>query len=208
MPCSTSMLLSESASATVAGKSNRGRGWARAPGGGPIGAIRKRRGRGGKGGVVHGVVGWNFPPVNSATHCFIPAAGRVAEWIRSLELAAALLHCRKDRLLLSVQAICSLRSDRAAAASGDSLIVSNPRRSQSMAPEYNRQWLRPRHQLAQARRRQTMLLAQHLQCVPAPLLKTSAPERTSQPQLSFSFDYPRQPRTKTITLGAFRRCDT
>ena len=41
-------LLSESASATDAGKSNRGRGWARAPGGGPIGAI---------GSVVGGVVG-------------------------------------------------------------------------------------------------------------------------------------------------------
>jgi hypothetical protein len=130
----------------------------------------------------------------------------VAEWIRSLEPAAALL-ALPHRLLLSVQAICSLRSDRAPAASGDSLIVSNPRRSQSMALQYNRQWLRPRHQLAQARRRQTMPPARHLQCVPAPLLKTSASERTSQPQLSFSFDYPRQPRTKTITLGAFRRCD-
>jgi peptidoglycan hydrolase-like protein with peptidoglycan-binding domain len=41
-------LLSESASAMDAGKSNRGRGWARPPGGGPIGAI---------GSAVGGVVG-------------------------------------------------------------------------------------------------------------------------------------------------------
>ena len=46
------MLLSESASATDAGKSNRGRGWARPPGGGPIGAIGSA-----VGGVVGGVVG-------------------------------------------------------------------------------------------------------------------------------------------------------
>ena len=53
------MLLSESASATDAGKSNRGRGWARPPGGGPIGAIGNAVG-GAVGGVVHGVVGGIF----------------------------------------------------------------------------------------------------------------------------------------------------
>jgi peptidoglycan hydrolase-like protein with peptidoglycan-binding domain len=53
------MLLSESASATDAGKSIRGRGWARPPGGGPIGAIGNAVG-GAVGGVVHGVVGGIF----------------------------------------------------------------------------------------------------------------------------------------------------
>ena len=48
-------LLSESASATDAGKPNRGRGWARAPGGGPIGAIGSV-----VGGVVGGVAGGIF----------------------------------------------------------------------------------------------------------------------------------------------------
>jgi hypothetical protein len=45
-------LLSESASAVDAGKSNRGRGWGRPTGGGPIGAIGSA-----VGGVVGGVVG-------------------------------------------------------------------------------------------------------------------------------------------------------
>jgi peptidoglycan hydrolase-like protein with peptidoglycan-binding domain len=58
-PVQHEMLLSESASATDAGKSSRGRARARPPGGGPIGAVGSAVG-GVVGGVVHGVVGGIF----------------------------------------------------------------------------------------------------------------------------------------------------
>jgi len=136
------------------------------------------------------------------------AVARVVERIRLLEQTAAppllaLLH----RLLLAVQtAICSLHLDLAPPAAGDSLIVLNPKRSQSMVPRYNRQWLQPRHQLVRARGRQIMPPARRLRRVLGPSLPNSAPERVSPPRLSFSFDISHQPSTKTITLVAFWRC--
>ena len=100
------------------------------------------------------------------------AVARVVERIRLLEQAAAppllaLLH----RLLLAVQtAICSLHLDLAPPAAGDSLIVLNPRRSQSMVLRNSRQWLRLRHQLVRAQGRQIMPPGRRLQYVLGPSL--------------------------------------
>lgn len=94
------------------------------------------------------------------------------------------------RILLAAQTICSLHSV-APPASGDSLIVLNPKHSQSTVPRYNPQWRRLRRQPVQAPVRPTRLQAQHHLCVPGPSpLKTSAPKRLSQSRLSFSFRSP------------------
>jgi len=97
--------------------------------------------------------------------------------------------------------ICSLHLDLARPAAGDSLIVLNPRRSQSMVPRNSRQWLRLRHQLVRAQGRQIMPPARRLRCVLGPSLpKTSAPERASPQPLSFSFHASHQ-RSKNNNIG-------
>jgi hypothetical protein len=64
-----------------------------------------------------------------------PAVARVVERIRLLEQTSApLLLAFPHRLVLAVQTICSLHLDLAPPAAGDSLIVLNPKRSQSMVP--------------------------------------------------------------------------
>jgi hypothetical protein len=128
---------------------------------------------------------------------FTPAAGRVVERIRLLEQTAAPpLLAWPHRLLLVVQTICSLHLDLAPPAAGESLIVSNPRRSQSMVLRNSRQWLRPRHQMVRAQGRQIVPPARRLRRVLGPLPKKSAPERASPPRLSFSFHASHQPFTK------------
>jgi hypothetical protein len=84
------------------------------------------------------------------------------------------------RILLAPQRICSLHSVTPPA-SGDSLIVLNPTRSQSTVPRYNPQRRLLRRQPVQAPVRRTRLQAQHHLCVPGPSpLKTSAVKRLSQ----------------------------
>jgi hypothetical protein len=122
-------------------------------------------------------------------------AGPVVERIRLLKQTAALLVLAlPHRILLAGQTICSLHSV-APPASGDSLIVLDPRHSQSTVPQYNPQWRRLPRQPVQAPVRPTRLQAQHHLCVPGPLpLKTPALKRLSQSRLSFSFKIPRMVR--------------
>jgi hypothetical protein len=103
--------------------------------------------------------------------------------------------------------ICSLHLDLARPAAGDRLIVSNPRRSQSMVPRYNRQWLRPRHQLVRAQGRRIMPPARRLRCVLGPSLpKKSAPERASPLRLTFSFHTSHHPPQNNNIGGVLTLC--
>jgi hypothetical protein len=132
---------------------------------------------------------------------FTPAAGLVVERIRLFEqMAAAPLLALPHTPLLAVLTIYSLHLTLPQPTSSEEdLIVSHPKRSRWTVPRYNRQWLRPRHQLARARGRQTMLPVQHHQCVPEPLpVKSGVPEKVLQPRLSFSFEIPYAAQNNSI----------